>query len=869
MRILDYIERFARSIPEAPVIITPQRADLSYKCLLEFAKETRTYLAGLGLRGENRIASAISGRPESVSLFFAVTDLAVFVPLNPDYSEDEFLTYFKILKIDAVVVEEGQLSAAPQAAAKAGVLVIRLTPRLDQAGGIFGLACDRPSIAPPEVTIPSREEHDIAMILHTSGTTSLPKIVPRTHINICVSAEFRNRAFGLTGNDRILILFPIYRGNTYNTVLSSVSLGGSLICAGGFEPLRFFGLLEETASTWFAAGPAVLQTIADYAEAHGIVSESTTLRFIRSTGASLSVQLKERLDNIFHVPVYASYGMTEVGNITSTYLGGKGIKPGSVGATAGCVINILDETGTQIQAGVEGEIALRGPNVFPGYEDNPELNASVFVDGWFKTGDLGRMDEDGYLFITGRVKELINRGGEKISPYEVEQAIFQHPGIMDAVVFPLSDSDFNETVAAMIVLKPGWTITLKELRRFLQGKIKHFKMPTRLFFADKIPSGKAGKIQRNTLFQHLEGLKEAEADPENGSDMMGPAQNDTEKKLVSIWKNILHLKKVGMEDDLFELGGDSLTVACLYSEIERIWGRKIPLTAIYRMGTIRRLAELIDEGERGRGCSPSLVPIRDGGGKTPLFCIHAVDGEATAYRKLAEYLGQERPVYGFRFDLRCFKRHETVVLRNLAAAYIRDIRKIQTVGPYFIVGYSFGGKLAVETARQMREAGLKIGLLVLLDAIQTHVSTKKKAPGFRRERRRKMSRKERMNYTLNKLAKELRRIGLQFPMMLFERAPKRLRRLIGGFISKGIVLKVISREFKNGPYSGDVTFVQPAEATVESHLSVSRWTELAEGFRLITVPGEHATMIQEPYVISLAKALETLLEQAEVKPNYN
>jgi acyl-CoA synthetase (AMP-forming)/AMP-acid ligase II len=350
---------------------------------------------------------------------------------------------------------------------------------------------------------------DEALVLHTSGTTSRPKIVPLLHRNLAASAGHIGATLALTPADRCLNVMPLFHiHGLVAAVLSSLAAGASVCCTPGFNALRFFAWLDEVRPTWYTAVPTMHQAILARAPRNPESVERAALRLIRSSSASLPPQVMRELEATFRCPVIESYGMTEAAHqMTSSPLPPGARKPGSVGVAAGPEVRVADDADGFVPAGGTGEVCISGPNVTPGYEGNPDANAKAFFEAggrrWFRTGDQGVMDEEGYLRITGRLKEIINRGGEKVSPLEVDEVLMDHPAVQQVVTFAMPHEKLGEEVAAAVVLREGAGADEAELRRFAAGRLADFKVPRRVVVLPEIPKGATGKLQRIGLAQKL------------------------------------------------------------------------------------------------------------------------------------------------------------------------------------------------------------------------------------------------------------------------------------------------------------------------------------------------------------------------------
>jgi acyl-CoA synthetase (AMP-forming)/AMP-acid ligase II len=483
---------------------------LSYASLRALIDRTQRSLNDLGIGRGDRVAIVLPNGPEMAVAFLAVASAATSAPLNPAYRQDEFEFYLEDLKAKALIVEAGSESPVLRAAEKLGVALITLTPEPRAGAGAFRLSGASVDAVVDRVPHSSRarlqpaEADDVALILHTSGTTSRPKIVPLRHANIWTSARNIATSLELSANDRALNVMPLFHIHGLIAGLSApLSRGGAVFCTPGFNALKFFGDIEEAKPTWYTAVPTMHQTILTRAGRHKEVIARHPLRFVRSSSSSLPPTVIGELEAAFHCPVIEAYGMTEATHqMASNPLNGVR-KPGSVGVPAGPEIAIMDEAGQLLSRGETGEVVIRGENVTAAYENNHKANAQAFVNGWFRTGDQGIIDADGYLTLTGRLKEIINRGGEKISPREVDEALMDHPAVLQAVTFAVPHPMLGEDVGAAVVLREGLTATEQELGAFLSERLAAFKTPRKILFLAEIPKGATGKLQRIGLAQKL------------------------------------------------------------------------------------------------------------------------------------------------------------------------------------------------------------------------------------------------------------------------------------------------------------------------------------------------------------------------------
>ena len=490
---------------DATAIGAPKRTGLNYAVLRELADTTVARLNELGVGRNDRVAIVLSNSPEMAAAFVTIGCGATTAPLNPAYRREEFDFYLDDLAAKALVVEEGSESPALSAAQDRNIPVFTLIADESKCAGSFRLeGKSAGAIAHPGTA----EADDVALVLHTSGTTSRPKIVPLTQRNVTASAGHIAESLKLVAEDRCMNIMPLFHiHGLIAAVLSSLGAGASVHCAPGFNALRVFSWFDEIEPSWYTAVPTMHQAILSRASRNteSVEHARANLRLIRSSSSSLPPQVMKELEDTFDVPVVEAYGMTEAAHqMACNPLPPATRKPGSVGIAAGPEVAIMDESDSKlIDIGKVGEIVIRGPNVTPGYENNPEANASSFADGWFRTGDQGVMDEEGYILITGRLKEIINRGGEKISPREVDEVLMDHPAVAQAVTFAMPHDKLGEEVAAAIVLREGESVEESDVRDFVSGHLADFKVPRRVLVLDEIPKGATGKLQRIGLAEKL------------------------------------------------------------------------------------------------------------------------------------------------------------------------------------------------------------------------------------------------------------------------------------------------------------------------------------------------------------------------------
>lgn len=696
----------ARQHADRPAILAPARVPLTYGELAAHVARTARHLRHRGLGTQSRVAVVLPNGPEMATAFVAVASCSVCAPLNPAFTRTDFEFYLEDLRAEALMVEETASGPAIDAASACGIALLRI--RTGARAGDFIIADD--SVAPDHGTVTWPGDDDTALLLHTSGTTSKPKLVPLTSANLTASARHIATTLGLSPADRCLNVMPLFHiHGLMAAVLASLGAGASVVCTDGVYAAGFYQWLAEFRPTWYTAVPTMHQAIVSRARAHADVIREAPLRLVRSSSAALPPSVLADLEQTFGAPVLEAYGMTEAAHqMASNPLPPRARKPGSVGVAAGPDIAVMDATGRLLSAGETGEIVIRGPNVTPGYESNAAANGDAFRDGWFRTGDQGWVDADGYLRLTGRLKELINRGGEKVAPREVDEVLLGHPAVRQAVCFAVAHAQLGEEIGAAIELRPDAAVTAAELRAWAGERLPSFKVPRVIRFLDEIPKGPTGKLQRVGLAARLgiEPLDDRGADVEH----VAP-RSSLEKEIAEVWARMFPGQAIGVKTRFEALGGDSLLAVRMLAEVSDQVGHDVPYLVFAEDGTIETLAAALAAAPAQAGSA--LVALRAAGSQAPLYCIPGHDGVLHGIDRLARALPSSQPVWAF--DVRRFERASSV--EDLAARCLDLLLARDQHGPYRIAGVCFGGVVATELARQLIALGKQVEFLGLIDAL--------------------------------------------------------------------------------------------------------------------------------------------------------
>lgn len=686
--------------------------------------------AALRDHATGRVAVLLPQGAPLALVLLAASSGGTCVPLNPDYRRDEVRAHLERMDIALLVTDPDACPEAAEAARGAGVPLVRPCLSPDSLG-FEGESC---AVAPGPGPVAPRSPCDTAFVLHTSGSTARAKIVPLTEARLLASAHSLAESLELSDADRCLNMLPLFHvGAIVDLLLGPLSVGGSVIVTRDMSPASFAAALRWR-PTWYQGVPAMLQSIL---EAGRDLSDAG-LRFIRSVSAPLPGQLLLDVESAFGIPVIEIYGMTETaGLICSNPLPPGRRKRGSVGLPVDHEVLILDDGGNPAAPLAAGEVIVRGESVIDAYEGDDQLNREQFFSGWLRTGDLGYLDEDGYLFLTGRQKELVNRGGEKISPAEIDQYLLEHPDVRYAGAFPVPHPTLGEEINAAVVLRDGSAIDERELLTFLAPRLPEFKLPRRIHRVAALPTNAAGKLVRAEL-PALCGCADIAS---RATPYVAPGSR-LSSLLAGMWQSALGVERVGMDDNFFELGGDSLSAATFITALHEKLGEDVLIPPLYDAPTIREVERALtaagDNPERTLAAALSGLPpdVYDEvaqsvsgvpglrkrpesliygrntlGSLPPVFISSGMDKDV-----VSRLFGADQPLYWMRslLDLESRSPENT---RLLAGHYVWEIGDIYPDGPIVLVGYCEGAKIAAYAAAALQAAGREVALLYLMEQL--------------------------------------------------------------------------------------------------------------------------------------------------------
>jgi acyl-CoA synthetase (AMP-forming)/AMP-acid ligase II/thioesterase domain-containing protein/acyl carrier protein len=704
------IDDHARRAPDRPAILTETMGSMSYQSLVSHIAKTRDTFRNAGIGSAGRIGIALPSGAEAAIATIATAAHATCVLFHPDAPRDDIVRELDRLPLDAMILPESKTSAAWDVLQDSRTALFAVHPGEDSFDR-FGVRCVRPGRS-AAASIDDPEAGAEALVLRTSATTGLPKLVPVTHANMMEQARKMSRWIGVSATDRAACILPTYYAQGCQTgVLIPLLLGGSVVIpdAGRFD--RRGDWLEYLAPTWFSAGPTFLLGLLDALERRGDKAPSHALRFVLSSSAHLPQPVREKVETTLGVPVLEFYGMTEGGMMAANPPPPMRRKPGTAGRAPAAELIVRNAEENDANPGEPGAIFIRGPSVMPGYITDGGPLRTGLQEGWLPTGDIGSIDEDGFLTIHGRLEEFINRGGEKISPLEVEAAMLKHPDVREAAAFALPHPRLGENVAMAVVLKQGASATASDLRRHIRPLLPSFKLPQRIEIVDTLPKGNTGKVLRRALREAVESRERRRAEPES----------PLEIQIAEIWKRILKTDKIGIDDDFFEAGGDSLIAEQMLLEVEAVVGYPFPVSTLSDASTIRALAQLAlsHSGEKVE----LLTKVCDGPGKPFFFCHGYYSGHGLYALKLARLIDPPRPIYIIHTPAGvihppCDQEFKgDLSIETMAQLYVPLLLEAQPNGPFRIGGHCNGGLLAIEIAHQLEKLGRAVELVLMVETV--------------------------------------------------------------------------------------------------------------------------------------------------------
>ncbi len=861
----DYLglKRWADATPLSPALCTPDRIPLTYSGLWDHITSINRALIDAAIGPDEVVVLALPNGAVLATAILAITCQWACMALDLDLAAGETRTLLERLNASTLVYEEDVASPAPQIARQLGMRLVRIHAPQDGAAGSFLIdRVDDPSGDKP------RRRVDAAILFHTSATTGIPKLVPLRRENLRAAAGQDALALQLTAADRFLSLMPLCHAHGMCAIFSQLSCGGCVWCGPSFEPSQFLKSFVQFRPTWFSASPAAQKIILQLAQNSPEILKNNSLRFVRSAGSALDRETLHRMEEMFRVPVLEGYGLTEAPCIARNRLGAR--KEGSAGKAAGTAIAILSDAGSFLPPETIGEIVLNGPTLMSGYLDDAEANRAAFHEAWFRTGDLGQIDRDGFLFIVGRHKEMINRSGKKVFPQEVDAVLAAHPAVAEAATFAVPHRTLGEDVAAAVILRPHAVATELELRRFVAERMASFKVPRRIVFLEKIPRTASGKSKRNEVAaEFLRRLPARQPHPAASARSL----TRLEEQLSEIWRRVLGVDQVEVDDDFFDIGGNSLSTALMLHEVAQKLqppGRVLDLSNFFLSPTIGSLAGLIVDGLDRPAVSNSrssrLFFLRKQGNRAPLFCFTHSEDSPHHFQNLVRWLAPDQP-----FAVVCpppsLEDGRLLSIEDSARECAASIRAANPGGPYLLAGYCFGGVVAFETARQLVEDGCHVALLALFDCpAPGYPKVVREWKGYARQGAlawRAFSRGKSL-FSAAEIKAHLRTLAALASRKMRAKASKTLS--TAGLVqpqAEAPARSVVREEYVPRALDAPVVhFIGTDVAVSSTVLSDPRlgWKDFAlRGFEASSVPGDHVSIFSAANAPALATKLEMAL----------
>jgi acyl-CoA synthetase (AMP-forming)/AMP-acid ligase II/pimeloyl-ACP methyl ester carboxylesterase len=822
--IYECVVALARLRPEAKAVLEPGRVPLTFAGLLDRMDAVRIALNEHGLGRGDRVGLLAERGLDTASMALGIAGCAVCIPLNPEaFSEVE--ESLKQTRAKALLVPATMSSPFRDIALRAGVLLLKYSN--DDGGQIRKFYIEGDDRQPAARGGPAAS-NEVAFIMRTSGTTARAKIVPLSHQTIIAQAAKLRRLFDLSSADICLNAMPLcYAHGLITATIMSIVEGGAVIEPPTGEIETLVACMQEFSPTWYTATPPVHQAILSWLEKKPGALSGHRLRFARSGSGALPMRVAEAVENILGMPLLESYASTEAGVMSCNPVSGRR-KLGTVGTSPYNDLGIMDENGTILIPEIPGQIVVRGSTVFDGYEDNASANEIAFHNGWFRTGDSGLIDRDGYLKVLGRVDDVINRGGEKISPHEIDEALLAHEMVKEAAAFPVPHPTLNQEIVAAVVLRAGAEVTGADLRHFLRARIAAFKIPRRVLCVSELPKGPTGKVLRNQLAMQFATISDT------ASDKSTSISSKTQDILLALWRSTLKRQDIGLDDDFFLSGGDSLTAIDLVHRIENELQYVLPITVLVDAPTARQLAARLEI----QGADENTARIHGEGTRRPLFAIEGLFGDAFRLLPLMRSLGADQPCYCLQPPGMDWTNAGCNTLPEMAAHYVGKIKEIQPQGPYRLFGTSFGGLVVFEMALQLQRSGEVVEFLGMVDTAA-------------------------MSFAIN--GNPQVRLSRYSEMLLPQRdsAPISAHSRVGRAHLRASMDYVLDNQAPQTIFRGELTYLYcTGNAISPEGDGRQSWRFFAEKIRVLGVSGLHGEYHHEPLLTDLQTILRACLQGA-------
>ncbi|MGF1938165.1 MAG: non-ribosomal peptide synthetase [Nostoc sp. ChiQUE02] len=907
---------FEAQVEKTPDAIAVKFADkhLTYNELNCRANQLANYLQTCGVQPDVLVAICVERSLEMVVGLLGILKAGgAYVPLDPEYPQERIAYMLDDCQAPVLLTQSNLVDHLPGKAYK--ICLDTEWETISQQSDIYQEALlyetlrdggSRRLRTPKTVGAASRREDcdpltslrvcnpnssvkplDLAYVIYTSGSTGKPKGAMNTHQGICNRLLWMQDAYKLNATDSVLQKTPFSFDVSVWEFFWPLLTGARLVMAqpgGQRDATYLINTIAQEEITTLHFVPSMLQI---FLETKGL-ERCQSLKRVFCSGEALPFDLQERFFDRMGCELHNLYGPTEAAIDVTFWQCQResNLKSVPIGrAIANTQLYILDSHLQAVPLGAIGELYIGGMGVARGYLNRPDLTAERFVyhpfnegEKLYKTGDLARYLPDGNIEYIGRVDHQVKIRGFRIELGEIEALLAQHPTIQQTVVITRVDNPQNQQLVVYIVPYPEQTPTTDELRHFLKQKLPEYMVPSAFVLLDTLPLTPNGKIDRRAL----PSPDSTRLDSENT--YVAP-RDELEFQLTKIWEQILGVQPIGVKDNFFELGGHSILAVKLFWQIEKIFNKNLPLAILFQSGTVEALAKIISEEDiatnkalikpldKSKSSWSSLVEIQPNGSKPPFFCIHGLGGEVLCFRELAMHLGSEQPFYGLQPQGLDGKHPFHTRIEDMATHYIQEIQTLQSKGPYFLGGYSFGGIVAFEMARQLQEQGEQVGILVMLDSCR---------PGY----------SWRVSF-LKRVFLHLNNMVHQGPIYLWQRAVKwsywRKRHLENKYNhyledlldlpENDKHLKIINTntqaigEYIFSPYLGQAILLRTEDRNRSEAVGIRYdpqfgWGDLVTGgLNIHYLPGSHLDLLKEPNVQVLAETLRNCLTQAQSPKN--
>lgn len=790
--ISSIIARHAMVNPDKIAINYQERIVLTYASFMEIFDGNNNNLSSVNINGNDRFLAIFESHVNYLLVVLPLVESAVFTSAQYPSDIDALKEKLELYNITYIITDSISENLV-ETAKTHGCGILQINIDTDSLRVIFSLIVQKRLMDYPVSSVAG-----LALITQTSGTTAIPKLIPKSYQLLWENCIQEHEVYDANEHEIRLITAPVHRTNTAFSVIKFLYSNAQVLCTDGVNSPLILSLLENHSVTHFRAAPASINSFLDYLDSHNITPTCSSLQFIFVTGAAINDRFVERVRLKFDAELIHTYGSTETSNITSNYKLPSGYRSGSVGVATYHEVKIID-----------GEICVKGRTVFQGYE-NVE-NSEYFTDGFFRTGDAGYLDADGYLYITGRIKEMINRGGEKVSPYEVEKEIDQLGLFREFAIFPYPGENLLEEIGLVgVLIDEKISIRLRDVRARLINKVSTFKLPTKLILVNEIPKSTSNKIQRKQLYTLLLPYFN-ENEPTYVAESI--VLTDSERILLELYKKILNISMVDLSDNFFALGGDSLKAAELYNEVEVLFHVKLPMVELFNCTSVSEMGRFIERfSSKDKGFKFIVPLVKKDNDLGPLVFVHAVAGDAITYRHLASKMNIDRSIYAIEFNIEKSEWNLPLETDQILDEYVNELAELCPEGSFVLSGLSMGGRIALEIAHRLRMKGIHVSCVIMMDTV--FVKGNKKGKNFNLKRA-----YQRVIFDL-----QTKRHGDVYPYLLFKANKffqnRLAKRSVKNYVKSSVQNKIVSQNRRFKPVEIEILISTYFKTTIRDSYDV-------------------------------------------------